>query len=42
MQARAATYGFVAELPMQIVGDRPEARSTSHECLGLRVLGDER
>eukprot|EP00439_Symbiodinium_sp_Y106_P073249 s1740_g13.t1 len=26
--ARAATYGFVAEMPTQIVGDRPESKRT--------------
>lgn len=27
-EARAATYGFVAEMPTQIVGDRPESKRT--------------
>merc|ERR1719291_82162 len=28
LQARAATYGFVAERPQQICGDRPESKRT--------------
>lgn len=28
LQARAATYGFVAQKPMQIQGDRPESKRT--------------
>jgi len=33
-QARAATYGFVAERPQQIVGDRPESKRTPF-CIRL-------
>merc|ERR1719343_410682 len=28
LQAKAATYGFVAERPQQVLGDRPETKRT--------------
>merc|ERR1719343_1200852 len=34
LQARAATYGFVAEKPDQITGDRPESKRTPY-CVRL-------
>lgn len=43
LQAKAATYGFVAELPHQIDGDRPESKRTPF-CVRLMspdLLTDE-
>lgn len=42
LEARAATYGFVAELPNQISGDRPDSKRTPFcvRLLSPDLLGD--
>lgn len=42
-EARAATYGFVAERPQQIVGDRPESKRTPFcvRLLSPNLLSDD-